>query len=62
MDNFLALNYSDALRNPIRFNQNMDSFKVAAEKYYIKDTGNYIHDYVRFSIANTIEAELNGED
>lgn len=55
MDNFLALNYSDALRNPIRFNQNMDSFKVAAEKYYIKDTGNYIHDYVRFSIANTID-------
>ncbi|MCO5259084.1 MAG: redoxin domain-containing protein [Crocinitomicaceae bacterium] len=55
MDNFLALNYADALRNPVLFNKNLDSFKLATEKYYLKDTGQYIFDYVRFTIANTID-------
>lgn len=52
MDNYLALNYKDHLTNPIEFNKRMDDFKEAAQRFYQKDTGNFIFDYVRFSIAN----------
>lgn len=55
MNNYIALNYQDHIKNPILFTQNMDSFKVAAEKYYQKDTGEFIFDYVRFTIANVID-------
>lgn len=52
MDNYLALNYKDHLKDPIEFNKRMDDFKEAAQKFYAKDTGKFIFDYVRFSIAN----------
>lgn len=52
LDNYLALNYKDHLTNPAEFNKSMDEFKEAAQKFYIKDTGKFIFDYVRFSIAN----------
>lgn len=55
LDNYLALNYSDHKKNPIEFAKRMDDFKEAAQKYYAKDTGTYIFDYVRFTIANTID-------
>lgn len=55
MDNFLALNYADAYKNPVRFNHKVDSFKTVVENYYVQDTGKYIFDYVRFTIANTID-------
>ncbi len=53
MDNYMALNYKDHLKNPVAFNKSMDDFKEAAQKYYIKDTGEFIFDYVRFTIANS---------
>lgn len=55
LDNYMAINYSDHLKNPVAFSKNMDEFKDAAQKYYAKDTGNYIYDYVRFTIANTVD-------
>lgn len=55
LDNYLAINYADHLKNPVEFSKNMDNFKEAAEKYYLKDTGKYIFDYVRFTIANTVD-------
>lgn len=55
LDNYLALNYSDHKKNPVEFAKRMDDFKEAAQKYYAKDTGTYIFDYVRFTIANTID-------
>lgn len=55
LDNYLALNYKEHLRNPAEFNKRMDDFKDAAQKFYLKDTGKYIYDYVRFTIANSVD-------
>lgn len=55
LDNYLALNYKEHLRNPAEFNRRMDDFKDAAQKFYLKDTGKYIVDYVRFTIANSVD-------
>lgn len=55
LDNYLALNYKEHLRNPAEFNKRMDDFKDAAQKFYLKDTGKYIFDYVRFTIANSVD-------
>jgi len=51
-DNYIALNYKDSQRNPEKFYQSMNDFKDAAQKFYEKDTGAFIFDYVRFAIAN----------
>jgi len=51
-NNYLSLNYRDAQLNPERFQQSMNDFKNAAQRFYEKDTGTFLFDYVRFSIAN----------
>jgi thiol-disulfide isomerase/thioredoxin len=60
LDNYLALNYKDHLQNPVEFMKRMDDFKEAAQKYYIKDTGKYIFDYVRFTLANVDNTQQLG--
>jgi len=51
-NNYLALNFKDSQHNPERFHQSMNDFKDAAQRLYAKDTGTFLFDYVRFSIAN----------
>lgn len=51
-DNFMATEFKGVRLNPAVYNQKMDSFKMIAQDYYIADTGKYIYDYVKFSIAS----------
>ena len=51
-DNFMATEFKGIRLNPAVYNQKMDSFKMIAQNYYIADTGKYIYDYVKFSIAS----------
>lgn len=60
LDNYLALNYKLHLTNPVEFIKRMDDFKEAATKYYIADTGKFIFDYVRFTIANVDNIQQAG--
>lgn len=61
VDKFVAKNFSRQRVNPALYNQLMDSFKLAAQDYYIADTGKYIFDYVRFTIASLDNIQQAGE-
>lgn len=59
-DNFMARNFGRQRVNPIVYNQLMDSFKMAAQNFYLADTGKYIFDYVKFSIASLDNVQQSG--
>ncbi len=51
LDNFLYLNFKKSKTDGVSYNKALDEFKNQIANYYQKDTGKYIFDYVRFSIA-----------
>lgn len=51
-DKFVATQFGRHSINPVQFNQKMDTFKLNVQKYYAADTGKYIYDYVRYTIAS----------
>lgn len=61
VDGFVAKNFSRQRVNPVLYNQMVDSFKMAATDYYMADTGKYIFDYVRFTLASLDNIQQAGE-
>jgi len=60
-DNFMASEFKGVRINPTLYNQKMDSFKLIAQNFYSADTGKYIYDYVKFSIASLDNIQQAGD-
>ena len=60
-DNVVGQYFYKRLSDPVEFNTKMDEFKANAQAYYIKDTGTYIYDYVRFSLASLDNIQQAGQ-
>ncbi len=51
LDNFLYKNFKKSKTDPVAYNKTLDEFKNNVANYFKKDTGNYVYDYIRFSLA-----------
>lgn len=60
-DKFIAQQFKRSMVSPAEYNEKMDEFKEAVQKYYIADTGTYFYDYLRFSMASLDNIQQAGE-
>lgn len=51
-DNFIASQSKRRIVDAVEYNKKMDDFKETVFKFYAADTGSYLYDYVRYSLAS----------
>lgn len=52
LDNFLKVNYRKSKSDAVEYNRLLDQFKANISAYFAADTGTYVFDYIRFSLAS----------
>ena len=52
LDNFLKINYRKSKTDAVAYNKLFDQFKENISAYFSADTGTYVYDYIRFSLAS----------
>lgn len=60
MDNTISDYFYIKIKDPTLYNTKVSEFKENVEKFYIADTGTYLYDYIRYSIASMDNAQQAG--